>query len=240
MTRLENKFLKKTNLNAIKRAAKNFLYIDPVTDSKIPCFCYHPFFQNTYFPDVINNRMLNIEIAEDLEYLRKILLESINDATDVYGIWWLINKSYFLVVFKYISKYLSEKDYSNILKESYTMTEFPNYNTVNVTVAELKELFKLPSKNIFMDEEELEVYNNLPETVTVYRGSEYSKYYKALSWTTDLQTAKFFANRFNRKDSEPTIYKATIDKKFVIAYFSNEYEIIVDYDKLILEEPIYL
>ena len=55
---------------------------------------------------------------------------------------------------------------------------------------------------------------------------------KALSWTTSKKTAEWFSNRFQQGDG--VVYSATIDKKYVYAYFGgrNEDEVIVDPAKL--------
>ena len=80
-----------------------------------------------------------------------------------------------------------------------------------------------------MDGEEKEKFDSFDDTVTIYRGvtSYNAKNIKALSWTTDYQTAEWFAHRFGE---EGTVYQAQIGKEHILAFFSgrNESEVIVD------------
>lgn len=82
-----------------------------------------------------------------------------------------------------------------------------------------------------MNEEELLIFNNLEDNVTIYRGVDMTTGHpiKGLSWTPDISIARFFANRFSE---EGTIYKSVIKKEDVLAYFKYENEIVVDYRKL--------
>ena len=81
-----------------------------------------------------------------------------------------------------------------------------------------------------MNEEELLVYESLPEEVTVYRGvtSYNRKKEKALSWTLDYEKAVWFANRFSTGTGE--VWTMTVPKKRILYYFDgcNEQEAIVD------------
>ena len=74
-----------------------------------------------------------------------------------------------------------------------------------------------------MTEEEYEIYNNLPETFTVYRGVASGRNAKGMSWTQNLEVAKWFANRFNC-GKKGYIQQATANKKDVLAYFNRRDE----------------
>ena len=80
-----------------------------------------------------------------------------------------------------------------------------------------------------MDKDEYEAFQNLEDTVTVYRGvtSHNAKNVKALSWTLSYDTADWFAHRFGE---DGTVYEAQIDREHIYAYFNrrNEHEVIVD------------
>ena len=90
-------------------------------------------------------------------------------------------------------------------------------------------MFKKADPAVLMDEEEYELFKELDDTVTVYRGvtSYNAKNIKALSWTLDRDTAEYFAHRFGE---DGTVYEAQIDKKHIYALFTgrNESEVIVD------------
>ena len=92
----------------------------------------------------------------------------------------------------------------------------------------VKKLVRLKS-----DEEKAktaEKIKDMPDKITVYRGEgdKSTPYYKAYSWTTDINVAKFFALRHNNGDSAK-IYKAVINKSDIIEYLDgrNESEVLV-------------
>lgn len=111
------------------------------------------------------------------------------------------------------------------------MVEAPNLD-VNVTRQEIIKLFRLGGR-IVMDSEEQAEFDKLPEQLTIYRGiTDYNKkHIKGISWTLDIDIASYFAHRFRCKGK---VYKATIQKKYVLAYYQNrgENEVVVDYRKL--------
>ena len=87
-----------------------------------------------------------------------------------------------------------------------------------------------------MDKDEFKAYQELPESITIYRGvSEINKRrIKGLSWTTDYEVARMFAGRYLGYSIGGTIYQATIEKKYVYAFFIcwEESEVIIDPAKL--------
>mgnify|MGYP003294189619 FL=1 len=93
----------------------------------------------------------------------------------------------------------------------------------------LLSLFKKAEPQFLMDKDEYEAFQNLEDTVTVYRGvtSHNAKNIKALSWTLSYDTADWFAHRFGE---DGTVYEAQIDREHIYAYFNrrNEHEVIVD------------
>ena len=93
----------------------------------------------------------------------------------------------------------------------------------------IKYCFKKAKPKSLMDAEEMETYLQLPDTITIYRGIHTKKYYPALSWTLSLNTAKFFANRFDKKGM---VYQTDIPKSAILAYFAGEEEVIVDYKQI--------
>ena len=95
---------------------------------------------------------------------------------------------------------------------------------------------KRPGKEKWlMTKEEVAFLNNLPDTVTVYRGCPVKKS-NGLSWTLDREKALWFANRFNFKkkewpfDQDCCLIEGTVKKKHILAYLNgrNESEIVCD------------
>lgn len=71
---------------------------------------------------------------------------------------------------------------------------------------------------------------NLPETLTVYRGAA-PGYERGMSWTTDLERARWFANRFNQGHE---VFVAEVPREAVLARFGRrgEDEVVIDPDYL--------
>ena len=79
-----------------------------------------------------------------------------------------------------------------------------------------------------MDEDELSVFQELPERTIIYRGvtSVNCKDMKVFSWTLSLERAKWFASRFD--DTIQEVFQAELSKEGVLAYFSDEEEIVAN------------
>lgn len=140
----------------------------------------------------------------------------------------LITKPYKFAFIKYAEKSMSKDDLSEILADAWIITEEPNLDP-NLSKTKLLSLFKSANPEVLMNDEELKAFNELEDTVTIYRGvtSYNADNIKALSWTLDYDKAEWFANRFGE---EGTVYEAEIVKSHILAYFSrrNESEVIVD------------
>lgn len=120
-------------------------------------------------------------------------------------------------------------------------SENPN-SDVNVPLSEAVKWFRNSNKKILMDEEDFKVYESFPEKVKLYRGiTKFGNPY-GLSWTTNLDTAKWFANRFNINDRDNGNYviEAEVNKEDILAYFSgrNENEVIVDTSNILFKKLV--
>ncbi len=73
-----------------------------------------------------------------------------------------------------------------------------------------------------MDDDEYEQLQELEDTLTVYCGvTSYNAYnVKALSWTLNKETAKWFAHLFYE---DGKVYEAQIDKEHIFAVFNWQY-----------------
>jgi hypothetical protein len=108
-----------------------------------------------------------------------------------------------------------------IFKRIYSSSE---YGFNNLDKDFVKEIFKdnIINKDLFDN-----------DIITIYRGeaSKSTPYIKAYSWTTDLETAEWFANRFN---SNGIVYKGKVKVTDILDYNdNNESEI------LVLPEKVY-
>lgn len=228
---------KETDLNQIKSMARTFLYLDIEETKYGTIMVQHPFtnsgmvcLPNGKEPEFVN--LLEDENA--LSRWRDIMKNRIEECEYPYQIYILLNKPYRLAFLKYTTEYMSQDDLSEILADVWTSTESPNLDS-NLSKRKLVSLFKSANPNLLMNKEELEVFNNLDDEVTIYRGvtSYNADNVKALSWTLDYDKAEWFANRFNEENG--TVYEAQIERSHILAYFDrrNEFEIIVDPEYLI-------
>lgn len=78
-----------------------------------------------------------------------------------------------------------------------------------------------------MNDDDLEIYKALPESVTVHRGHQGNRNKQGLSWTTDKERAEWFARRFDGPD--PRVTSGVVAKSDIIAHFGGrgEDEIVV-------------
>lgn len=220
-----------TDLENIKERAKGLLDTSLIETNLSPMIVSHPFtkYGILLIPD--NGETTQINIVENKTAFVKwknLMAEQIDNAESVYHIYWLLNDAYALYFFDYISELLSPQDYSQLLASTWINSEYANCDA-NINKKELLKHFQNADKQYLLKEEELKVLQSLEDKVTIYRGvTPYNKNnIKALSWTLDFDTARWFANRFRSKGK---VYSATIDKSHIYAYFNgkNESEVIVD------------
>ena len=69
--------------------------------------------------------------------------------------------------------------------------------------------------------------------ITIYRGVKENDY-KGLSWTTNKNTAEWFARRFSHNVDKVYLFSGQLKKKDIIAFFDcrNENEVVCDYRKI--------
>lgn len=131
--------------------------------------------------------------------------------------------------------HMSRDDLSEALSAAWTTSENPNMDS-DMTKAQAVRLFQICNPEKLMNEDDYEVYKQLPDELIIYRGLGIlnANNIKALSWTLDIEKAKWFANRFDFGKGAGKVYRAKIKKKYVYAYYNDrhEAEIIVDYHRL--------
>ena len=175
-----------------------------------------------------------------------------------------VRQQYALEYLEKVRQFVSVKDYSQYLSDVYTDTGSSmmslGVKIVNMPLEEkLKQkkqylrCFKEADKQYLMESDELEIYNNLENEVTIYRGlAKYNKQHiNGISWTLDKNVAeKIFANVIVDKDGiarksdviKGDVYQAKIKKEDIFAYTNgrHEQEVIVDYTKLYDIKPLIL
>ena len=232
-----------TNLDKIKEMAKIFLYLPIKVDENLPpMLCvYHPFLATSIIP-VKSMDMQFADVLENPEALKEyqILMEGEIDKGNLHKIYNLIRKPYRLAFIKHCEKFLSEKDLAELFANAWVSSENPNQDA-NCSISFLIKMFQKCDKKYLMKEEDYKVYESLPDTFTIYRGVAVGRNPKGLSWTQNLETAKWFANRFNTDIKKGYVQVGIAKKEHVLAYFNTrgEDEIVYNSKKLdisILEE----
>ena len=186
-----------TNLDEIKNMAKLFLYQPiKVDDNFSPKLCvYHPFLSSSTI--YIGSSEI-VDIFDDegaLEKYHECMEKEINKS-DLHRIYVLVRKPYRLTFIKYCESYLSEKDLAELFADAWVSSENPNQD-VNCSLSYLIKVFRKCNKHYLMQEEDYKVYQSLPDTFMIYRGVAVNRNPKGLSWTQNLETAKWFAHRFD-------------------------------------------
>lgn len=218
---------KYTDLDEVKKIAISFLYLDIKETPYSPAIIQHPIFDSGFIHT--KDKILNIlddGLDEAIEYYKEKILSISNLDKILYTI---IRKPYYLTFLKYIKNALSNEDFSRILAICWTTEETPN-DDINVPVSLAIKWFKASNKQHLMDTDEFKYFLNLPDTFIVYRGVTPGHNPNGLSWTQDLDKAKWFSNRFGNG----YVREGLANKEDVLAYFNrrDEEEIIISPETL--------
>ena len=213
-----------TNLSQVKATFKTLCSIVKIKPLDFN-MASHPFTSSIYACS--KTRILILTNPEDYNEWESKLFNLIDRTESVIKLFFLVNKPYLLTVLKFVKPYLSLADFSNILSYAWTSSENPNKD-VNVNINTLIKWFKEADKLSLMDKEEYITYQNLPNELVLYRGISTKSNPKGISWTRNLETAKWFANRFSAPNNY--ILKAKVTKKDILCYFNsrNEDEVIIN------------
>ena len=225
---------KTTNLSEIKSLARTLVYLDIQETELGEIVVKHPYTDSAFvvIQDDIepHGRFVNLlKDKEGLEKWRQSLIARI-EKSDLLSIYAMITKPYILAFIKLVKSYLSKEDLTRIFGNAWTRLEFITSNGI-FTTNQLVGIFKQCEPSILMDKEELKVIEGFDDTITIYRGTRNgSKKTRGMSWTTDIEIARWFSNRFSSNGKPGNVYQAEIDKENILAYFEgrNEQEVVVD------------
>lgn len=144
----------------------------------------------------------------------------------------MIPRHQMMYFFKQAIPYLSIEDRGEYLHNCWTMMDGTSFNRY-FSRTKLVQIFREAGPENVMGKDDLDFYKRLPTKMEIYRGLNKNNLYslKGLSWTLDPKTAKWFTGR-PRKGGK--VFRATIQKKFVLAYYNNrdEQEVVVDFRRL--------
>lgn len=210
-----------TNFEAVRKTVLSFLYLDIEETELSPVFVNHPIFESGIMYS--GNQCINL-FDGGLDEARKLYCKKIASVSKLENFLCIVRKAYYLTFLKYTKEFLSNVDFSRLLGTAWTEEEMPN-DDINVPVSQAARWFRSANKQALMNPEEYQKYLELPDIFTVYRGVTPGHNPNGLSWTHNLDKAKWFANRFGKG----YIRTGTVKKENVLAYFSRrgEEEIVV-------------
>lgn len=226
-----------SDLEKIKEESK--LLFDLVTIEEAAKVCdldgliiSHPYSNSGLTAIYENGKMEMVNIVEDkkaADKFRQFTFEKIDQADRIMKIYMLLNTPYKMLWFKMVNEYLDERDFARYLKDVWITSENPN-GDVNVPLSEVKRWFKKANKEYLMSKDEMDVFNAIPETLTVYRGVSKNRNPKGLSYSIQKEKAVWFQNRFADKDNPGTLIERKVNKKDIFCYFGDggEAEVVIN------------
>ena len=226
--------MKETDLEKVREVTillARAVSVEP--DERFGFIVQHPFTNSIMVSDFTDrSKILNLLEEKDSEKWLNGLSEYIRKC-DIPTILCFLNNPWCLTWLDFVKDYLSDKDFAELLAHSWVTEENPNMDA-NVKIPKLIKWFKKADKKYLMEDEDLEYYNNLPETLTLYRGVSVGRVDKGLSWTDSKEKAEWFQHRFENWDTDNGkkghLLTVTCPKKYALAYFNtrNEQEVVLD------------
>jgi len=180
-------------------------------------------------------KLLYMDKSCDVTELLQSKLATLRNCINIEQIFWHIQKPDRLWLLNHLRTiYVFDKpEYSELLRDAWISTEFPH----QMSNAVLTQMFWNAEQKHLMTENEIEALGILPEVITIYRGLQEKKTrHKALSWTTNIDVARWFATRWHEPKSgiTPRILTSKIKKSDVYMYTDqrNEKELVVNPNRL--------
>ena len=219
------------DLDVLKSVAKMMIYMKIEETEYSPIIISHPLLISGYMTDPETDEWNNLlQNREALRKWQKNMEDTIQNCSNFSAIMTLINKPYKLAFIKSAYYDISINTLSEIWGDTWPALERITNNEV-FTEGQMVSIFKRCVPAILMSEDDLRVFESLPSKITVYRGiQDIAENLKGMSWTLSIEKAKWFSERWSKGGKSGGVYKVTVDKANVLAYFGNrgEQEIVVD------------
>lgn len=143
----------------------------------------------------------------------------------------MMDKNYILEFIEDIRAYLNIEEYSKIV-----MNEYSDANTGQYDTDYIIRLFDGTDIFCMMNEKEIEIFNDLPECVTVYRGFGIhdcadTEFLYRPSWTLKKEIADLFSKRAEHDTGKiGAVYQGTISRCNILAFTNcrKEFEVIIN------------
>ena len=194
----------------------------------------HPFIEEGVSFNLKTGEVINLlENKEALKKENALRLKRMKNMSPL-QIAFCVSKPYRMLYLSLAFPYLIKKERSEIMHEVWISVENINGN-INVSQMEILKMLRKCNPKYLMGQDNFKVYENLPDTFTVYRGLQENAQEDGLSWTLSKDVAEWFASRF---ENDGEIIERKIYKSEVIAYFNDrdEEEIVLDIKKVLKRE----
>jgi len=194
-------------------------------DVRVLPFISHPLFDTIMVPNIKDLTKSVILTQENFSFEAKKRFDLLRKScTSFEQMLFYLRKPYWVGIIEWMSSMLNIKEYNQLLHDAWTQVEFPH----QLGMTRCIELFEYTRPQLLMyEKEEYDAYKELPNLITVYRGLQRNSRVRALSWTTELPIAMWFAKRF---DNHGEVWQAQIRKKDVYMFTNNrnEYEVVLN------------
>jgi len=212
-------------LEKYKLSFRDFYY----TGSFLDRFCYWKFPTYLSLP-IINEEFFSLMKIPELINEGNRILPKLLKEKNYKEFFYLMDDKIFLMVFNHLYWNISKEERYELFRTVYALLEYGHFE-MNERI--LKDVFNhRTDKRLKAIRKELDKITK-KSTITIYRGEteESTPYQNALSWTTSLYHAVFFANRYEIKGR---LYQAEVEKENVLDYITgrNEQEVLVSSEDL--------
>lgn len=216
----------------VRAMAKSFLNSVEVECNNEYGVVSHPFTISQYAMGD-DGEKLDLTKKQDYEKWSKYMERCIDACglDEIFGE--LINKPWRLAMFLMIYSHLDNEDFSRLLSSSFTDIERTSSDP-RISTSTIIKWFKRADKRVIMNDEEYEYWSNLPDAITLYRGIRRGGIKLGISWTTDIEMARWFQKRFESKEGVGSLYRIIAPKECCLCYFNKrgECEIILDIETI--------
>lgn len=174
---------------------------------------------NTIDTESVHNALLNLQFKAAEERYHK-LIERGNYQSAIFA----TTRPYRTLVLDELAVNMTPQQYWAAVGAVWVDQENPSDFTQEWRKRFLQDI---PHRELIMQKDEREEYQQLPDTLVVYRaGYDWQPPAQGLAWTLDQSVAQWFARRYK---ADRPIYAATILKQYTVALIlrRNEREIIV-------------
>lgn len=193
-------------------------------------FIVHPFFNTIIAADT--KGLFNIEEEPDrFKALKDNIRSRIDRCECVEDVMMILDSNKINFLYLLYSREVPAEICGNLLGGIWSTLE--NNDTQEDFIKNaMREWLIASDRTTYMTEEELELLQNLPDKVTIYRGAQFDEPADGFCWSLKKSVGEWFANRFQNK--HPVLYTATIDKNDILFYTNSaeEEETVIDYTKI--------